>query len=33
LIIAATAVWLDYRVATRDLRSLPRIDGLEVIKW
>ena len=33
LIIAATAVWLDYRVATRDLRSFPRIDGLEVIKW
>lgn len=33
LIIAATAVWLDYRVATRDLRSFARIDGLEVIKW
>ena len=33
LIIAATAVWLDYRVATRDLRSFPRIDGLEIVKW
>jgi predicted nucleic acid-binding protein len=33
LIIAATAVWLDYRVATRDLRSFPKIEGLDVIKW
>lgn len=33
LMIAATAVWLDYRVATRDLRSFPKIEGLEVIKW
>ena len=33
LIIAATAVWLDYRVATRDLRSFPRIEGLEIVKW
>ena len=33
LIIAATAVWLDYRIATRDLRSFPRIEGLEVVKW
>ena len=33
LMIAATAVWLDYRVATRDLRSFPRINGLEVVRW
>ena len=33
LIIAATAVWLDYRIATRDLRSFPRIRGLTVVKW
>ena len=33
LMIAATAVWLDYRVATRDLRSFPKIEGLEIIKW
>ena len=33
LMIAATAVWLDYRVATRDLRSFPRIEGLEIVKW
>jgi predicted nucleic acid-binding protein len=33
LMIAATAVWLDYRVATRDLRSFPKIDGLEVVRW
>jgi tRNA(fMet)-specific endonuclease VapC len=33
LMIAATAVWLDYRVATRDLRSFPRIQGLGVVKW
>ena len=31
--IAATAVWLDYRVATRDLRSFPRITGLDVVRW
>ena len=31
--IAATAVWLDYRVATRDLRSFPRIQGLDVVRW
>ena len=31
--IAATAVWLDYRIATRDLRSFPRIRGLDVIRW
>ena len=33
LMIAATAVWLDYRIATRDLRSFPRIDGLDVVRW
>ncbi len=30
LMIAATAVHLDYRVATRDRRSYARIDGLAV---
>ena len=33
LMIAATAVWLDYRIATRDLRSFPRIKGLHVARW
>lgn len=33
LMIAATAVWLDYRVATRDLRSFPRIKDLGVVRW
>jgi tRNA(fMet)-specific endonuclease VapC len=33
LMIAATAIWLDYRIATRDLRSFPRIKGLNVIVW
>ena len=33
LMIAATAVWLDYRIATRDLRSFPRIKGLDVVRW
>ena len=33
LMIAATAVWLDYRIATRDLRSFPKIRGLDVVKW
>lgn len=33
LIIAATAVHLDYRVATRDRRSFRRIDGLAVEYW
>jgi predicted nucleic acid-binding protein len=33
LMIAATAVWLDYRVATRDLRSFPKITGLDVVRW
>lgn len=33
LMIAATAVFLDYRVATRDLRSFPKINGLDVQRW
>jgi predicted nucleic acid-binding protein len=33
LMIAATAVWLDYRIATRDLRSFPKIAGLDVVRW
>jgi tRNA(fMet)-specific endonuclease VapC len=33
LLIAATAVWLDYRIATRDLRSFPKIKGLSVARW
>jgi predicted nucleic acid-binding protein len=33
MMIAATAVWLDYRVATRDLRSFPKIKGLDVVRW
>jgi predicted nucleic acid-binding protein len=31
LLIAATAIAVDYAVATRDVRSYPRIDGLEVV--
>jgi predicted nucleic acid-binding protein len=31
--IAATAVALDYRIATRDLRSFPRIKGLDLVRW
>lgn len=33
LMIAATAIWLDYRIATRDIRSFPRIKGLDVVRW
>jgi predicted nucleic acid-binding protein len=33
LMIAATAVWLDYRLATRDLRGFPKIEGLDIVKW
>jgi len=33
LMIAATAVWLDYRIATRVLRSFPKIRGLHVVRW
>jgi tRNA(fMet)-specific endonuclease VapC len=32
LMIAATAIAHDYRVATRDLKSFPKIPGLETIK-
>jgi predicted nucleic acid-binding protein len=31
LLIAATALANDYRIATRDLRSFPRIEGLEIV--
>ena len=33
LLIAATAVLRDDTVATRDLRSFPRISGLAVVAW
>jgi predicted nucleic acid-binding protein len=33
LMIAATAVFLDYAVATRDRRSFPKIKGLVVRIW
>ena len=33
LIIAATAVWLGYDVATRDRRGFHRIKGLTVLHW
>ena len=33
LIIAATALSLNYRVATRDMRSFPKIRGLDVVRW
>jgi tRNA(fMet)-specific endonuclease VapC len=33
LIIAATAVSIDFDVATHDLRSFPRIAGLTVRRW
>ena len=33
LMIAATAVFLDYDVATRDVRSFPKIKGLRVRAW
>jgi predicted nucleic acid-binding protein len=33
LLIAATAVLLDYSVATRDRRSFPRIHGLSMLRW
>ena len=31
LLIAATALAHDFRLVTRDLRSFPKIDGLEVV--
>jgi tRNA(fMet)-specific endonuclease VapC len=33
LIIAATALSLDDRVATRDKRGFPKIPGLDVVYW
>jgi predicted nucleic acid-binding protein len=33
LMIAATAVALDYRIATRDPRSFPKIKGLDLVRW
>lgn len=33
LIVAATALSLDYRIAMRDRRSFPKIPGLEVDYW
>ena len=33
LIIAATAVYAGAAVATRDLRSFPKIHGLDVLRW
>ena len=33
LLIAATAVSLGYDVATRDLRSFPKVRGLKVLRW
>ena len=33
LMIAATAVAIDFDVATRDLRSFPKIAGLTVKRW
>lgn len=33
LIIAATAISVGYEVATRDLRSFPRVPGLNVVHW
>jgi tRNA(fMet)-specific endonuclease VapC len=33
LIIAATALSLDYRLITRDRRSFPKIPDLDVIYW
>ena len=33
LIIAATALTGEYRIATRDMRSFPKIPGLDVVRW
>jgi tRNA(fMet)-specific endonuclease VapC len=33
LMMAATAVALDYRIATRDRRSFPKIEGLDLVRW
>ncbi len=31
--IAATALAMGYRVATRDVRSFPKVSGLRVARW
>jgi predicted nucleic acid-binding protein len=33
LMIAATALAREYRIATRDVRSFPKIPGLDVVRW
>lgn len=33
LLIAATALALGFRVATRDERSFPRVPGLPILRW
>jgi predicted nucleic acid-binding protein len=33
LLIGATALATGGRVATRDLRSFPRIPGLDLVEW
>jgi tRNA(fMet)-specific endonuclease VapC len=33
LLIGATALAIGGRVATRDLRSFPKIPGLDVVRW
>jgi tRNA(fMet)-specific endonuclease VapC len=33
LIIAATALSRGFAVATRDLRSFPKIEGVETLRW
>jgi len=33
LMIAATAVLMGYAIATRDLRTFPRIRGLRMLRW
>ena len=33
LIVAATALTADYRIATRDMRSFPKIPSLDVVRW
>jgi tRNA(fMet)-specific endonuclease VapC len=33
LFIAATGIAVDFRVATHDLRSFPRIAGLDILRW
>jgi predicted nucleic acid-binding protein len=33
LVIAATALSLDYAVATHDRRSFPKIPGVRIVEW